>query len=298
MDIILFHGNDFKLVRKEVQKYEEKIKKEYPLIEQDTPENPNLAQIYDKVTTQSLFSEKQLIKIFEPEKVFDNESLKNILKRQSSAILFLISSKDSNPFKKAKGLEVLTFNLPRHYEIEKILVRRFGKKINPAALDYLSKTVTSLIDIDELEEKMKNLDIHFLDLKTLSDFNQDSEAQIFLVIDTIFQKKTETAILEVNEFLQGKDLLPYFLGTLFSQLEKLLMVRKLWDNKKTESEIASILGGHPFVAKKILQTSLTFSRAKLENLILSLSKTAYQTRFYDSEFVPYFIEKLIFEITA
>ena len=105
---------------------------------------------------------------------------------------------------------------------------------------------------------MKNLDIHFLDLKTLSDFNQDSEAQIFLVIDTIFQKKTETAILEVNEFLQGKDLLPYFLGTLFSQLEKLLMVRKLWDNKKTESEIASILGGHPFVAKRYSKQALLF----------------------------------------
>lgn len=292
MGFILFHGNDFKLIRREVRLYEEGLKKEFPDIEQDTPENPTLAQIQNKISSGSLFAEKQILKIFEPEKI---SGFEKILDLNPDAFVILVSDKETNPFKKVKGLEVRSLNLPRNYEIEKLLFRRFARRMAPEAVEYLSRNLSSLVDLDELEEEMKAQGIEFLGLEELYRLKGDTEARVFLIVDAILQKKVSAAIVEINEFLQAGGYEGLLLNQLSNQFQKILMARRLLDSKKTEQEIIEILGGHPFAAKKFLQTVRTFSQVKIESLILSLTRTGFQMRYYDKTFIPYFIEKLILE---
>ena len=295
MPFVLYHGNDIKLIRKKTSVFEKKMQNENPDLQIVIPENPSYESLMNQLSSGSLFGEKILYKIYDCEKI---PKIETLLEKEIEDIVLMISYQETLPFRKnLKKLEKENFNLPKNYELEKYLINKFKNKISAEAVFYLSKSITSTLDIDEIEESMVLEKIDYLDLEAVYRVKGDSEAKIFLIIEDILNKKINQSVLSVNDYLaDGGSAIPLTL-LLLNQIQKYLAVKKALQEGTGETELASSLKMHPFLVKKMIQSSKGFSIQKLESLIMSIPKLELQMRKFDPVFIPYFIEKLILEIS-
>lgn len=295
MPFHVFHGNDIKLLRRELKNWEDSLSKKNPDLETYSPDNPVLGQILEKISSDSLFGGLQYIKIYEFEKLAQFEK---IFDYPGEHYVALVSFQEKNPLKKKKkGVELHSFNLPRSYQLEKTIYQRFQGKMAPEAVAYLSKNMTSLVDLDELEDTMADAGLSFLSLADLSKIQGDTESKAYLIVEDILAKKAEAAIIEMNHFLEGGAYHGSLISNLSSQIEKLYTLKKLKEQGK-DYQATEILKLHPFVLKKLGQTASTFPLKKLEKMILSIPKLDYQIKAYGMNFAPYFLEKFILEIAS
>lgn len=293
MPYTLFYGNDLKLVKKELDLFEKRAVSENPGLEVfSTGEGTTLSGILDKITSENLFSAKQLIKIYEIEKV---NWIEKILDYDTDNQIVMVSYKTTCPIKNKKKVNCIELNLPKNYELEKIIANRFKSKIAPEALEYLSKNMASLLDLDEMEDLMAEEKIELLTLDAIYRNKGDTEAKIFLIIEDIINHKIQSAIPEVSDFLESGGYSGQMISLLASQLEKLYQIKKLSEGRVSDKEIAENLQISPYILGKLKRTAGNFSVKKLEALLLLIPKIDYQIRYYDKAFTQYFLEKLILE---
>ncbi len=296
MPFIIFNGNDIKVLRREVRKYEKSIVEKNPNIDIYAPENPTLSEILNKISSASLFSNSEIIKIYDFDKIPNITQIYDY--NVDNYYLILMSNKDRIPAKMTKKNITLikTFNLPRDYEIEKLIFSRYGNKFSPEVTSFLSRNITSIIDLEELVDKMEKDDINYLNLEDLYKIKGDTEAKIFLIIDDIINKKINTAIIEINSFLDSGGYIGQIISLLSSQLNKIYSIKKLKSTGTPEKEIASILGGHPFVVKKLIKTSSLYTLQELEKLIIDLPEMDFNIKSNGPTFSRIFIENFILQL--
>ena len=294
MPYYLYHGNDLKLLKKEIERFEKYLISQNPNMEIfNTTDNISLSAILDKISSGSLFSSKQFIKIYEVEKY---SWLEELLDYETDNEILLISYKESFTLKNKKKIAIHTFNLPKNYELEKLIPTAFQSQISPECVDYLSKNLSSIIDLEELKESMKENNITYLTLSDVYKIKGDTQAKIFLVIDDIINQKINSALSEIHEFLESGGYIGQLINLLTSQLDKIYQIKKLQEKKFLDKEISENLGITPFIFSKLKKTALLYSIKKLESLILSIPKMDFQIRYYDKSFSHYFLEKLILEM--
>jgi DNA polymerase III delta subunit len=293
MPIVVFHGNDIKLLRKELGKWEERMQGEIPDLEIYAPDQPALSEILNKISSDSLFGGTELIKIYDFEKVPKIEAL---LDYQTEHFITLISYQEKNPLKKKKGIEIKEFNLPRSYQLEKIIFQRFRGKMSPETVEYISRNITSLVDLDEIEEKMEEENIPFLDLEKFSRIRGDIEIKVFLIIEDILNQKIQSSIIEMNQYLDSGGNPGALVSQLFHQINRLLSVKKMNESGVPEKEISESLKVHPFVIKKMIQTASLYSMAKMEKVLMGIPRLELSLRYHDPAFHRYFFEKWILEM--
>ncbi len=296
MAITIFHGNDIKLLRKEIDVFETKLKQSIPDLPVYSPENPEIEQILNKISSGSLFGTKELVKIFEFDKINGIEKIMNYPNNFYEIIL--VSFKEKIPAKITKKLkaDIKAYNLPKNYQIKKIIEQKLKNKISPDIIEYLSKNITSLVDIDELEEKMKEENINYLTFEKLYEIKGDTEARIFLIIDDIIYKKKVAAIIGINEFLDAGGYTGQILNLLFSQISKLHQIKKLKNEGRSLKQIQEIITGHPFVIKKLTELTESYSIKELEYLVYNIPQVDMKIRMNAPVFSKIFLEKLILEM--
>lgn len=293
MPFYLYHGNDLKLLKKQTDFFESNLKKHFPDLEVISfSDNITLPAVLDKMTSSSLFSSKQLLKVYEIEKL---NWIEKITEYETEAEVLLISYKETPPLKNKKKISLESFNLPRNYELEKIIPPFFKQQISPEAVDYLSKNISSILDLDDLKQIMQEHQLAFLDLETIYKIKGDTEAKIFLIIEDIFNQKL-SSIAEVNEFLDSGGYIGLLINLLNSQLEKFYTIKKLQAAQHQDKEIAEKLKISPFLFTKLKKTLQLYSLKKLENLCLLLPKMDFHIRYYDNRFAHYFLEKFILDL--
>lgn len=91
------------------------------------------------------------------------------------------------------------------------------------------------------------------------------ESNIFNMVDAIGQRKGPAALRELHKLLEKEEPL-YVLSMIVRQYRLMLQARELLDARQPDSEVAKILGLHPFPAGKICAQARNFSITTLERI--------------------------------
>jgi DNA polymerase III subunit delta len=272
----------------------------------------SLDELIAELTESSLFSQKKIITVKNPffltakvPKKFKKqlEQLEQIFANidQLDDIVVLVASYDKlDRRKKLTKIILNNFNVVdtkiKNYEVSKIIqamIKSEGYQISTSALHLLLERSdqvldTALSNFNKLkaiandgkitrEEVEKNIDL--------------SLAQnVFSIMETALNHDYREAIERLeNQLREGSN--PIQLLAVFeNQLELILVVKILQKRGRSESEIAKLLGIHPYRVKVALRNQLTIS--KLEVLLkraIELDFNYKNGRYRESDFLKLFI---------
>ena len=107
-------------------------------------------------------------------------------------------------------------------------------------------------------------------------------AKIFDVLENIINKKKKIDIEQLNTLLQQKEPIVKIYIMLYKQYKQLYMIKLLKD--KGEKNIASAIGLHPFVVKKLLVSCDKYTQSELKNIIYAFDEYDQKTKNGDMDF--------------
>jgi len=283
-------------------------------------ENINCLSIDQKLKSQSLFTEKKLIIIYN---IFKNQSktlftelleLFNSDKYQEELIIFvedqlklkknephLILSQKEKKFTKSQK-ELFLFLKSQKYSLDEF------KKLNKIELNnwilqnflkdgfFIKKSdiekIVSLLgdNLEILTKEIKKLkyykdkskEIKTEDLKVLSSY--ELSENIFNLTDALGtnNKNLFLKILE-NQLLSGINEL-YLLTMIYRHLKIIFQVKFLYAENFNQKDIIAILKLHPFVLQKAMQQSKNFSLFQLKNYLNKLLELDYKIKIGQGNF--------------
>lgn len=108
-------------------------------------------------------------------------------------------------------------------------------------------------------------------------------AKIFDVLDNIINKKKEIAIKQLDTLLKQKEPIVKIYIMLYKQFKQLYMIKLL--KNKGEKNIATELGMHPFVVKKLISSCDKYTENELKNIIYAFDNYDQKTKNGDIDFV-------------
>lgn len=115
-------------------------------------------------------------------------------------------------------------------------------------------------EIDKVLNYDKNISDDALDLLIVPDFNDS----IFALTDAISEGKKDVSVRLIEKFIDNGDNESYLLAMISKQIRNLILIKDLLIKQKSENEIVTLTGLHPFVVKK----SINYSRkVSMDNLL-------------------------------
>ncbi len=160
-------------------------------------------------------------------------------------------------------------------------IGRGGASISPEAVEKLVVFVGNDLNLLSKEiEKLVNFEnrgeITGKDVEQLVKSRVDTD--IFRTVDALARGDKKTALRLLHDHLETGDDPYYLLSMYFFQFRNLLKVKPLAEKNMPQSEIASKLKMHPFVARKSSEQSRRFELAELKNLYKKLCDIDFQTK--------------------
>jgi DNA polymerase III subunit delta len=165
------------------------------------------------------------------------------------------------PFMQPKGAALVQWIQDR--------ARESGGQLTSRAADQLSELVGG--DTRRAEQEIEKLvayvnyrrPVEVEDIQLLT--ADTAEGNIFELVDAIGGKDEQKAISLLQRMLEQKD--PgYIFGMVVRQFRLLLLAREVLDSGAPDSEVARLLGTHPYVAEKISRQARQFTLPALENI--------------------------------
>lgn len=287
----VFYGNDVKLIKNKVHELEKKIFSLNEEIEKIYLESFNLRNI-DDIYSEGLFYSLKYIRVYVQK--FDEISF--LLSRDTKNFLVIVFYTDEEPKKVESKIEALNKNgfnielnncfLPKPYQISNVLSKKFGNKLSPIIIDFLSKNITSMTDLNKLDEFLKNRkDISIHDIPYIL---EEIDVSVFSIVDDIISGKKEPSILEINNL--NTDYKSQLISSLFYSLKILYNLKKMLRDKISENEIQQKMGLNPFIFKKYLDIAKRLDFEKLRNNLLFFPILDMETKKHATNF---FLESFI-----
>ncbi|MFZ5595540.1 MAG: DNA polymerase III subunit delta [Bacillota bacterium] len=179
----------------------------------------------------------------------------------------------------AKRGRVVEFTLLRADDLKKWLNKQAGlsgKALSPGAaseilrragnsLQNLSVEIKKLIDYTEENSIITEADVAEVT-------PSHPEEDIFAVMDAIGEKKAARAIEGIERLLLQKHPPTVIMSMIVRQIRLLLRVGNALRSGKSYGELPSLLGLHPFVAKKIASQQKNFNQELLINTLIRLQE--------------------------
>lgn len=240
----------------------------------------NPAELIDLAETMPFFAERRLI-VIENSGFFKSATpeLADYMKNMPDTVCFLFVEnevdKRGKMYKAAKDKGRI---VEMGRQDEKTLlywiagnVKREGRQIKESTARYLvSKTGT---DMENLEKEMEKLFSYTLGRNeiTVQDIDDICTTQItnkiFEMVEAVAVKQQKKALNYYYDLLALKEPPMRILYLLARQFKLLLEVKDLCGKGYEKSQIAKIVGLHPFVAGKYIQQCRTFSREELRSIM-------------------------------
>lgn len=193
----------------------------------------------------------------------------------STCLIFLVNGSIDKRKKTVKAIEkrgqVLETAALKGKELEdwiKEETHALGKKIEPKTIDYIIfNSHHSLRALkSELEKMALYTNGNIITMDTAEKLlTKTAEADVFALVDSIGQKKGESAILELRKLLETGEPAVRVLFMIARQFRLLLSVKDLRQKGYAEKQITSELSLHPYVTGKIYRQSGNFSFRELED---------------------------------
>jgi len=168
-------------------------------------------------------------------------------------------------------------------------VAREGGSISPQAVDLLARMVGSNLwimsnEIDKLILFTSGRRIEAEDVKTLVSYTQ--QTNVFAMIDAILEFKAGLAQQLLQQLLQRGASSAYLLAILAHQLQMIVRVKELRNQRKSQREIQDRLGvTSEFALRRTLEQAVMYSWERLKEVYHKLLETdlAIKTGKYDDE---------------
>jgi DNA polymerase-3 subunit delta len=255
-----------------------------------------LKEINEKISLNSLFSEKKIIII---KNILQNKGedflgsfLKyfkdNNLEESENAIIFLEDSNFKNKKLVKNNKKIFTF----------LKKQKFVQEFKPLAPSQLNiyiqkefKKYSKTIDFQALNELNRNIgndlwlmsnEIHKIahstkdekiTLQHLKIWKIDNiEKNIFALTDAWGKKNPKTSLIILEEQINNGLPVEQILAILKNHFKKLLQSKLSTKENLSEADIAKKFAWHPFAAKKLLEQSRNFDKEELKEIINKLNK--------------------------
>ncbi len=296
--IIFLYGPDTYRLRQKLKEIIEEYKKRHQsgvnFIKIDLPvgkaglKENELTELEKAIKTVSMFNEKKIIVV---EDIFQQpehlqQDLLNFLREKKidsdkgSLVIFCSEKKESKSTlfdflkKKAKTQE---FNPLLPYKIKewiKNYVKKQGGHIENLAVEKLSNYVSNDLwrmsnELDKLIAYSKSITVQDVDRMVKA----DTDVDIFATIDALGRRNKKQALGLVNEHLKKGEGEDYLLNRFVYQFRNLLKVKSAFrenPNIKSINLLANKLNMHPFVVKKSIGQSKSFSFDELKKIYQKL----------------------------
>ncbi len=166
------------------------------------------------------------------------------------------------------------------------ILRKYGKKISYENASYMQNVCgedkTNIInELQKIVIYSENVDV--IDKEMIDKVcSKTLNAKIFDVLDYIIGRKKQQAIIQLDNLLKQKESIIKIYIMLYKQYKQLYQIKLL--KKKGEKDIATVLGIHPFVVKKLLYCVDKYSEDELKNIIYAFDEYDQKTKNGDIDF--------------
>ena len=253
----------------------------------------NLNDVLDEASMISLFSSTKVIigNNFDISKLSDNEIdylSKYVGNINKDVYIILIASKVDARLKSYKifkdNFKIIDTskndNSSDIYNYVINIVNEKNYKVNKYDIEYFISKVGN--DINNIKLELDKLFIYKEDDKTI-----DKEDIDLLIIDNIdnviyeftnavIEKNIQKVSYMYNNFKKENVSIDYLISSLANVFRQILIIKMLYNEGKSNFEIAKVIGKKEFYVKKMLERIYVYSEEDIENLIIKLAKIDYE----------------------
>lgn len=277
MNLYLFYGNNKSIINDKINN----IINKYNIVDNNIIKydlEDNLDNIIEEASMISLFGDTKLILINATFKEdIDVDKLEEYLKHynNNTYIVFIANDKVDTRRKLYKLID-------KYGSIEEVnsdnnYIRSYIKEyIKDYKIDinyFLSKVSDNL---DNIKNELDKLMLYKMEDKNITNKDIDDlvipniEEDIFALTDSVITNNIDKSITLYNKFMDKNYEPIYIIGLLGNQFTLLYQVKKLYNMGKSNNEIASILGVHPYRVKLAIQNSYYYTEEDLIKYIYKL----------------------------
>lgn len=277
MNLYLFYGNNKSIINDKINN----IINKYNIVDNNIIKydlEDNLDNIIEEASMISLFGDTKLILINATFKEdIDVDKLEEYLKHynNNTYIVFIANDKVDTRRKLYKLID-------KYGSIEEVnsdnnYIRSYIKEyIKDYMIDinyFLSKVSDNL---DNIKNELDKLMLYKMEDKNITNKDIDDlvipniEEDIFALTDSVITNNIDKSITLYNKFMDKNYEPIYIIGLLGNQFTLLYQVKKLYNMGKSNNDIASILGVHPYRVKLAIQNSYYYTEEDLIKYIYKL----------------------------
>ena len=277
MNLYLFYGNNKSIINDKINN----IINKYNIVDNNIIKydlEDNLDNIIEEASMISLFGNTKLILINTTFKEdIDIDKLDDYLNNYNKNSYIVFISNDKVDTRRKLYKLITKYGTIEEVNNDDNYIRSYIKEyIKDYKIDinyFLSKVSDNLDDIkNELDKLMlyrmedKNITNKDIDDLVISNIEED----IFALTDSVITNNIDKSITLYNKFMDKNYEPIYIIGLLGNQFSLLYQVKKLYNMGKSNNDIASILGVHPYRVKLAIQNSYYYTEEDLIKYIYKL----------------------------
>lgn len=282
MEIYLFYGNNYSIIEDKINNIILKNNIDANNVIKYDMEN-NLDNIIEELSMNSLFGDKKavIVDITFKEEV-DDKKIEEFLdksKNNSNILIFNCANEKIDTRRKIYKIinkygKIEELNKNHDYVVEYI---KKSLQDNNKSMDinyFLSKVND---DLDNIKNELDKLILYKINDSHIENSDIDNlvipniEEEIFVLSDSVIKKDKKKSIELYQNFLNRNYEPIYIISLLGSQFHFLYQVKRLYNQNKSNDEIASILSAHPYRVKLTIQNSYIYTEEILLKKIYELA---------------------------
>lgn len=282
MEIYLFYGNNYSIIEDKINNIILKNNIDANNVIKYDMEN-NLDNIIEELSMNSLFGDKKavIVDITFKEEV-DDKKIEEFLdksKNNSNILIFNCANEKIDTRRKIYKIinkygKIEELNKNHDYVVDYI---KKSLQDNNKSMDinyFLSKVND---DLDNIKNELDKLILYKINDSHIENSDIDNlvipniEEEIFILSDSVIKKDKKKSIELYQNFLNRNYEPIYIISLLGSQFHFLYQVKRLYNQNKSNDEIASILSAHPYRVKLTIQNSYIYTEEILLKKIYELA---------------------------
>lgn len=277
MNLYLFYGNNKSIINDKINN----IINKYNIVDNNIIKydlEDNLDNIIEEASMISLFGDTKLILINATFKEdIDVDKLEEYLKHYNNNTYIVFMSNDKVDTRRKLYKLIDKYGSIEEVNSDNNYIRSYIKEyIKDYMIDinyFLSKVSDNL---DNIKNELDKLMLYKMEDKNITNKDIDDlvipniEEDIFALTDSVITNNIDKSITLYNKFMDKNYEPIYIIGLLGNQFTLLYQVKKLYNMGKSNNDIASILGVHPYRVKLAIQNSYYYTEEDLIKYIYKL----------------------------
>ena len=277
MNLYLFYGNNKSIINNKINN----IINKYNIVDNNIIKydlEDNLDNIIEEASMISLFGDTKLILINTTFKEdIDIDKVEDYLKHYNNNTYIVFISNDKVDTRRKLYKLITKYGTIEEVNNDNNYIRSYIKEyIKDYKIDinyFLSKVSDNL---DNIKNELDKLMLYKMEDKNITNSDIDDlvisniEEDIFALTDSVITNNIDKSITLYNKFMDKNYEPVYIIGLLGNQFTLLYQVKKLYNMGKSNNDIASILGVHPYRVKLAIQNSYYYTEEDLIKYIYKL----------------------------